>query len=102
MHHTHDPDCTVPESSRHVTSSNVVAVDCLFHESQGLLKCKQNDEAVDIVAKELNKQRELSHSQSIGCCEHICNRLRRVVKCLCCCYCCCDDDDTSPLISDRQ
>ncbi|KAG7460920.1 hypothetical protein MATL_G00204070 [Megalops atlanticus] len=54
MHHTAEPNYTVPE--KHVTSSDVFAVDCLFHETKGLLKCKCNDEAVDIILKKLDVQ----------------------------------------------
>ncbi|KAG7470118.1 hypothetical protein MATL_G00136300 [Megalops atlanticus] len=35
MHHTFDPNYTVPESSRHVTRSDVATVDLLFHETRG-------------------------------------------------------------------
>ncbi|KAG7460921.1 hypothetical protein MATL_G00204080 [Megalops atlanticus] len=54
MHHTFDPNHTVPDSSRRVTRNDVFVVDCLFHESQGLLKC--NDEAIDIILKRLDVQ----------------------------------------------
>ncbi|XP_031648814.1 uncharacterized protein LOC116354035 isoform X2 [Oncorhynchus kisutch] len=47
LHHTFNPDSTVPDSSRLVTRSDVIlTVDCLFHESQGLLDCPRNDAAV--------------------------------------------------------
>ncbi|KAG7460923.1 hypothetical protein MATL_G00204100 [Megalops atlanticus] len=76
MHHTHDPNHTVPESCRHVTGGDVVTVDCLFHETQGLLSCARNNEAVDIVVKELNKQRKMC--LCCFCCI-------RFWKCNCCC-----------------
>nr|XP_046193261.1 uncharacterized protein LOC124022371 isoform X1 [Oncorhynchus gorbuscha]XP_046193262.1 uncharacterized protein LOC124022371 isoform X1 [Oncorhynchus gorbuscha]XP_046193263.1 uncharacterized protein LOC124022371 isoform X1 [Oncorhynchus gorbuscha] len=47
LHHTFNPDYTVPYSSRLVTRSDVIlTVDCLFHESLGLLDCPHNDAAV--------------------------------------------------------
>ncbi|XP_071269554.1 uncharacterized protein [Salvelinus alpinus] len=47
LHHTFDPDYTVPDSSRLVTREDVIlTVDCLFHESNGLLKCLRNEEAI--------------------------------------------------------
>ncbi|XP_046891595.1 uncharacterized protein LOC124477682 isoform X3 [Hypomesus transpacificus] len=48
LHHTFNPDYTVPDCSRHVTRSDVIlTVNCLFHDSKGgLLKCSQNDKAV--------------------------------------------------------
>ncbi|XP_062323687.1 uncharacterized protein LOC134024952 isoform X1 [Osmerus eperlanus] len=54
LHHTFDPDYTVPDSSRHVTHSNVIlTVDCLFHKTEGgLLKCSQNDKAVSEILKQ--------------------------------------------------
>ncbi|KAG7460919.1 hypothetical protein MATL_G00204060, partial [Megalops atlanticus] len=56
MHHTFDPNHTVPESNRHVTRSDVLTVDCLFHETKGLLSCARNDAAVYIILKTLNLQ----------------------------------------------
>ncbi|KAG7460927.1 hypothetical protein MATL_G00204140 [Megalops atlanticus] len=55
MHHTFDPDYAVPDSSTHVTRPDTVTVDCLFHETQGLLSCPRNDEAADKLLKELKK-----------------------------------------------
>ncbi|XP_045576793.1 uncharacterized protein isoform X6 [Salmo salar] len=47
LHHTFNPDYTVPDSSRRVTRDDVIlTVDCLFHESKGLLKCPRNEEAI--------------------------------------------------------
>lgn len=54
-------DYEVPDSSKYVTSSDVIlTVDCLFHESRnGLLKCCQNEEAVKEVLKKLNRPPEV-------------------------------------------
>ncbi|XP_024233833.2 uncharacterized protein LOC112217640 isoform X2 [Oncorhynchus tshawytscha] len=47
LHHTLDPDYTVPNSSRLVTRGDeILTVDCLFHENQGLLECPRNEEAI--------------------------------------------------------
>ncbi|XP_064882411.1 uncharacterized protein LOC115139381 isoform X3 [Oncorhynchus nerka] len=47
LHHTFDPDYTVPDSSRLVTRGDVIlTVDCLFHESKGLLKGPRNEDAI--------------------------------------------------------
>ncbi|XP_052379667.1 uncharacterized protein LOC118386933 isoform X1 [Oncorhynchus keta] len=47
MHHTFEPDYTVPDSSRLVTRGDVIlTVDCLFHENQGLLECPRNEDAI--------------------------------------------------------
>ena len=56
LHHTFDTDYTVPDTSRHVTRSDVIlTVDCLFHDSQGgLLKCPQNDTAVKTLITKVN------------------------------------------------
>ncbi|XP_076866974.1 uncharacterized protein LOC143518396 isoform X2 [Brachyhypopomus gauderio] len=55
LHHTFDPYCTVPDSSRSVTRKNMTTVDCLFHEDQGLLKCTRNTEAVSRVVEYIKK-----------------------------------------------
>ncbi|XP_058238266.1 uncharacterized protein LOC131347854 isoform X2 [Hemibagrus wyckioides] len=47
LHHTYDPDYVAPVSSRTIHRSNVFSVDLLFHEDQGVLKCKSNTEALD-------------------------------------------------------
>ncbi|XP_076867095.1 uncharacterized protein LOC143518488 isoform X2 [Brachyhypopomus gauderio] len=62
LHHTFDPDCTVPDSSRSVTRENTTTVDCLFHEDCGLLKCLKNEEALLRVTKHL-KQEESKQQQ---------------------------------------
>ncbi|KAF4073315.1 hypothetical protein AMELA_G00257430 [Ameiurus melas] len=45
LHHTFDPECVVPDSSRAVNRENTLTVDCLFHEDQGLLQCLKNRES---------------------------------------------------------
>ncbi|KAK6295245.1 hypothetical protein J4Q44_G00344710 [Coregonus suidteri] len=55
LRHTFNPDYTVPDSSRLVTRGDVIlTVDCLFHETQGLLECPQNEEVVKEILKKLN------------------------------------------------
>ncbi|KAK1787524.1 hypothetical protein P4O66_016023 [Electrophorus voltai] len=65
LHHTFDPDCTVPDSSRWVSRENMITVDCLFHEDQGLLQCQRNNEALSRVKKHLECQEDnKQHNQS--------------------------------------
>lgn len=56
LHHTFNPDYTVPDISRHVIRKDVILiVDFLFHDSEeGLLTCHQNDAAVDTIIKEMS------------------------------------------------
>ncbi|XP_029487288.1 uncharacterized protein LOC115107790 isoform X2 [Oncorhynchus nerka] len=56
LHHYYNPECTVPDSSRLVTRSDVIlTVDCLFHESKGgLLNCPRNKAAVGKIRNRLN------------------------------------------------
>ncbi|XP_036840981.1 uncharacterized protein LOC110529645 isoform X8 [Oncorhynchus mykiss] len=63
LHHYFNPDCTVPDSSRLVTRSDVIlTVDCLFHESkEGLLNCPLNEEAVKEIRKKLDIHPEVKH-----------------------------------------
>ncbi|XP_029566358.1 uncharacterized protein LOC115160140 isoform X1 [Salmo trutta] len=56
LHHSFNPDCTVPDSSRLVTRDDMITVDCLFHENQGLLDCPRNKEAVGTIWRGLNIQ----------------------------------------------
>uniref|UniRef100_A0A667ZRQ5 Uncharacterized protein n=1 Tax=Myripristis murdjan TaxID=586833 RepID=A0A667ZRQ5_9TELE len=52
LHHTFDPDLCVPDSSRIVDRNDViVAVDCLFYETKGLLKCPRNKMALTKIRK---------------------------------------------------
>ncbi|CAB1342912.1 unnamed protein product [Coregonus sp. 'balchen'] len=63
LHHTFNPDYTVPDSSRLVTRGDVIlTVDCLFHESKGLLECHRNEEAVKEILKKLNIHPEIAVS----------------------------------------
>ncbi|KAA0717283.1 hypothetical protein E1301_Tti022834 [Triplophysa tibetana] len=47
LHHTFDRERIVPESSNCVNRKNTLTLDILFHEDEGLLKCKKNEEALD-------------------------------------------------------
>ncbi|MCI4392989.1 hypothetical protein PGIGA_G00152200 [Pangasianodon gigas] len=53
LHHTFDPNYIFSDSRRAVNRSNVLTVDCLFHEDQGLLKCHCNTRALEATAKYL-------------------------------------------------
>lgn len=46
FHQTFDPDYVIPDSRRFINRQDVLLVNILFHESQGLLRCLQNDEAL--------------------------------------------------------
>uniref|UniRef100_A0A8C8D4T1 Uncharacterized protein n=1 Tax=Oncorhynchus tshawytscha TaxID=74940 RepID=A0A8C8D4T1_ONCTS len=62
LHHTFDPDSTVPNSSRLVTRGDeILTVDSLFHENQGLLECPRNEEAIEKILKSLDKGPEVKH-----------------------------------------
>ncbi|XP_024276183.2 uncharacterized protein LOC112250343 isoform X2 [Oncorhynchus tshawytscha] len=68
LHHTSNPDYTVPGSSRLVTRGDVkLTVDCLFHESQGLLECLHNEAAVKEILKKLNIHPEMVCSNVLDC-----------------------------------
>ncbi|XP_020310796.1 uncharacterized protein LOC109866401 isoform X4 [Oncorhynchus kisutch] len=59
LHHTFDPDSTVSNSSRLVTRGDeILTVDCLYHENQGLLECPRNEEAIEKILKSLDKGHE--------------------------------------------
>uniref|UniRef100_A0A3P8ZCB4 Uncharacterized protein n=1 Tax=Esox lucius TaxID=8010 RepID=A0A3P8ZCB4_ESOLU len=57
LHYIFNPDSVVPESRFIVSRSDILTVDCLFHESQGgLLRCPHNDAAVSMILKRLHVQ----------------------------------------------
>ncbi|KAL7838616.1 hypothetical protein AOLI_G00270200 [Acnodon oligacanthus] len=64
LHHTFDPECTVPDSSSAVDRPGTLAVDCLFHEDRGLLQCRKNDEALGKVAAWLKCVKKGKHLPS--------------------------------------
>ncbi|XP_062857971.1 uncharacterized protein LOC134320494 [Trichomycterus rosablanca] len=54
LHHTFDPDSTVPCSSRY-DKHNLMMVDVLFHEDEGLLKGPKNNESYNKTANFLKQ-----------------------------------------------
>ncbi|MCI4394617.1 hypothetical protein PGIGA_G00170820 [Pangasianodon gigas] len=68
LHHTFNPELTVPDSSRAVNRENMIRVDCLFHEDQGLLPCSRNNEALSKVINWLNPElaREVGTGEEFG------------------------------------
>ncbi|XP_072543248.1 uncharacterized protein [Salminus brasiliensis] len=56
LHHTSDPEATVPDSSRSVDRGNTLTVDCLFHEDRGLLQCYSNQRALKKVTQWIKPQ----------------------------------------------
>ncbi|XP_056602335.1 uncharacterized protein LOC130419536 isoform X1 [Triplophysa dalaica] len=53
LHPTFDYEKVVPDSNYAVNRDNTFAVDCLFNEDDGLLKCPKNEEAYEEIAKYL-------------------------------------------------
>ncbi|KAF5900185.1 butyrophilin-like protein 2, partial [Clarias magur] len=62
LHHTFDPDCVVPDSSRAVHRQNTITVDCLFHEDMGLLQCYKNHQSLTRITELMQSQRSSSWS----------------------------------------
>ncbi|XP_031440836.1 uncharacterized protein LOC105904536 [Clupea harengus] len=54
MHHTFDPDCVLPDSSRFTKREDMLIVDCLFNEDNGLLRCERNGIAQSTMLKWIN------------------------------------------------
>ncbi|XP_058239048.1 interaptin-like isoform X1 [Hemibagrus wyckioides] len=63
LHHTFNPECVVPDSSRSVNRENMITVDCLFHEDSGLLQCQKNN---DSLAETLQYLEKNLHIKLIG------------------------------------
>ncbi|ROI27689.1 Butyrophilin-like protein 1 [Anabarilius grahami] len=57
LHHTFDREKIVPDSSRCVTRTDILTVDCLFYEDEGLLKCQKNSDAFNKVVHWLIEQK---------------------------------------------
>ncbi|KAL2079297.1 hypothetical protein ACEWY4_025041 [Coilia grayii] len=51
MHHTFDPHYVVPDSRKYARRDDMLVVDCLFYEDQGLLRCETNSKAQSTVLK---------------------------------------------------
>ncbi|CAG5907638.1 unnamed protein product [Menidia menidia] len=59
MHHTYDPNYTLPDH-RNVDNCHVVkVVECLFFEKKGLLKCSRNKRAVKLVCEQLGLRNKI-------------------------------------------
>ncbi|XP_029532554.1 uncharacterized protein LOC115139383 isoform X2 [Oncorhynchus nerka] len=72
LHHTFEPDYTVPDSSRLVTRGDVIlTVDCLFYENQGLLECPRNEEAIEKILKSLDKGPENKDQSARLVCQYL-------------------------------
>ncbi|XP_053473249.1 uncharacterized protein LOC128603074 isoform X2 [Ictalurus furcatus] len=68
LHHTFDPDYIAPDSRLCVNTDRVFAVDCLYHEDQGLLKCLLNDDAIRAVKKHLRCDDHIEDDSSCARC----------------------------------
>ncbi|KAJ8270665.1 hypothetical protein GJAV_G00117790 [Gymnothorax javanicus] len=55
MHHTWDQDFIVSNSNNYGTRKDVIIVNCLFHEKDGLLQCSTNGEALEITLTHMKK-----------------------------------------------
>ena len=51
LHHTIDPDHVVRDSSKFTKRDDMLIVDCLFNEDDGLLRCERNDIAQSTMLK---------------------------------------------------
>ncbi|XP_053473287.1 uncharacterized protein LOC128603095 isoform X2 [Ictalurus furcatus] len=68
LHHTYDPDYIAPDSRLCVNTDRVFAVDCLYHEDQGLLNCLRNDDAIRAVKKHLRRDDHIEDDSSCARC----------------------------------
>ncbi|XP_073716659.1 uncharacterized protein [Misgurnus anguillicaudatus] len=66
LHHTFDPDKTIPDSNAAVNRENTFAVDCLFSEDTGLLQCQTNEDAFERIAKYLKPLLRNKQAQKMG------------------------------------
>ncbi|KAM9494808.1 uncharacterized protein Hap1MRO34_004637 isoform 1-T1 [Clarias gariepinus] len=53
LHHTFDPYYIAPDSRLCVNGARVFAVDCVYYEDLGLLRCQCNDKAIKAVKEHL-------------------------------------------------
>ncbi|XP_062407217.1 uncharacterized protein LOC134098229 [Sardina pilchardus] len=68
MHHTFEPEYVIPDTRRFGRDKGVHIVDCLFHEDSGLLKCKANQDAAEVIKRCLDeelKKKTLKPSQAV-------------------------------------
>ncbi|XP_053532524.1 uncharacterized protein LOC124626423 isoform X2 [Ictalurus punctatus] len=68
LHHTFDQDYIAPDSRLCVNRKDVFAVDCLYHEDQGLLNCLRNDDAIRAVKKHLRCDDHIEDDSSCASC----------------------------------
>ncbi|XP_062406488.1 uncharacterized protein LOC134097590 isoform X8 [Sardina pilchardus] len=57
LHHTYEKDEVVPDSNKYA-SEKICIVNCLFHETEGLLKCKRNSDSIILTSKKLKEFKE--------------------------------------------
>ncbi|KAA0717278.1 hypothetical protein E1301_Tti022839 [Triplophysa tibetana] len=62
LHPTFDNEKVVPDSNNAVNRDNTLAVDCVFNEDVGLLKCQKNEEAFEEIAKYLKSNNLTSYA----------------------------------------
>ncbi|XP_046697049.1 uncharacterized protein LOC124380228 isoform X2 [Silurus meridionalis] len=78
LHHTFDPNYIAPDSRLCVNKNTVFAVDCLYHEDEGLLRCPRNDDAIRAVKKHLKIDEHNVDNSRINCAEMKSNRCTAV------------------------
>uniref|UniRef100_A0A3Q1GLE2 Uncharacterized protein n=1 Tax=Acanthochromis polyacanthus TaxID=80966 RepID=A0A3Q1GLE2_9TELE len=61
MHHTFDPNYTLPDTRQMDNKSVKLLVDCLFHETKGFYKCARNTKARKSVCKKVITQVNILH-----------------------------------------
>ncbi|XP_062406484.1 uncharacterized protein LOC134097590 isoform X4 [Sardina pilchardus] len=62
LHHTYEKDEVVPDSNKYA-SEKICIVNCLFHETEGLLKCKRNSDSIILTSKKLKEFKKTSRNR---------------------------------------
>lgn len=62
LHHTFETEKIILDSNATINRKQILAVDCLFSEDDGLLQCQRNEDAVDKIAKYLKSQKLKSYA----------------------------------------
>ncbi|XP_028858759.1 uncharacterized protein LOC114803404 [Denticeps clupeoides] len=62
LHHTFDHDYVIPSSRAFVQGRDIIVIDTLFYEDQGLLKCDRNNIALETMSAHLHRYGHKLHS----------------------------------------
>ncbi|KAM9494106.1 uncharacterized protein Hap1MRO34_004113 [Clarias gariepinus] len=71
LHHTFDACSTPPDSRLCINRDRMFAVDCLFYEDQGLLKCQRNDKALTEMKEHLDRKEHSEVTQEVDPCRPV-------------------------------